>query len=162
MRRWLIIVLLFTTIRCWSQTPHQIDSTINQRLIHHGVADFTRKLIISQARVESGVYTNNLTVKICQVHKDAYTNLFGMLNPRQRKTTSRGPCARAESRGGYACYGSIDKSVDDLILWLGARELIRPYKTTAEYVTALRQNGYFSSSVEQYIRAIQYQNKLQK
>lgn len=103
-----------------------------------------QRIIVAQAKLESGCFNNNLTKK--------HNNLFGMRHPRIRKTYSIGAYARAEKRNGYASYNSIDSCVTDFIYYYRS---IKAYDTTVEqYVKHIKKKGYFEANEKQYVRSL--------
>jgi uncharacterized FlgJ-related protein len=142
-----ILLLLILTLPLYGQA-HKIDSTINAVLVAHKIPHYTRKLIIAQAKFESGNYTNKLAKR--------HNNLFGMMHPRKRLTRSMGPLARAEGRPGYAVYASIEDSVEDMLFYLWDKKQTPRYKSSEEYVRFLKKNRFFAASEEHYLKGLRY------
>lgn len=145
----LLVVLLLMCIalgKCSAQGNNKIDSTINAVLVAHKVPPYTRKLLIAQAKFETGNYTNKLVVK--------HNNLYGMMHPARRLTRSLGPKARAEGRPGYASYASIEDSVEDMLFYLWDKKQTPRYSSAEEYVRFLKKNRFFTASEAHYLRGL--------
>lgn len=125
-----------------------VDSLINAKLVAKGVPAFTRKLLIAQARFESGNYTNTLAKK--------HNNLYGMLHPRKRPTTSMGRLGRAEGRIGYAQFRSLEDCIDDQLLYFEYIGVKLNFKNTYEFALALKKNYYYGVSVDAYTKGLKH------
>ncbi len=141
---WLVIV---SSLKAKAQTE-MIDLEIKTTLECAGVPPFTIKLLIAQAKFESGNYQSKLFREHC--------NLYGMVHPRRRNTYSKGPYARAEKRCCYASYNSVQESVQDQLLYLWYVGEKPAYKTTAQYATRLKQLHYYESPVKHYTKGLLY------
>src|SRR5690606_2489263 len=64
------------------------DREIFDTALELGADSLTAKILVAQARFESGGYTNRLSVN--------HNNVFSMQHPVIRRTTSLGPLATAE------------------------------------------------------------------
>lgn len=138
-----MIALTFAT--CNAQV-NKVDSTISAVLTAHKVPPFTQKLLIAQAKFESGNYTNRLFKQ--------HHNLYGMMHPRKRLTRSISSKARAEGRSGYASFRSVEDSVEDMLLYLWDKNQTPRYHSTAEYVRFLKTHHFFTASEEHYLRGL--------
>ncbi len=147
---YIIVVLMMGVVKCSAQTE-MIDLEIKTTLECAGVPPFTIKLIIAQAKFESGGYKSKLFREHC--------NLFGMVHPRRRNTYSKGPYARAEKRCCYASYNSVQESVQDQLLYLWYVGEKPAYKTTSQFVNRLKELHYFESGKAHYIKGLQFYNK---
>jgi uncharacterized FlgJ-related protein len=126
-----------------SLTKEQI---ITNKLVTCGYSDtLLISLIIAQAKLESGNFTNRLTRH--------HNNIFSMQHPKKRPTTSLCGCARAENRDGYASFSSIESAVEDYVLYLEFSKITK-ISTSEEYVRLLKKKKYFESSEKKYLRAI--------
>jgi uncharacterized FlgJ-related protein len=128
----------------------EVELTIEERIMvtlqKHDVPIPMQKLILAQAKLESGEFTNNLTRK--------GNNLFGMRHPKIRRTTSLGPTMRAEGRAGYAKFESIEKSVEDLLLYLECRNIPDTFAIAHNYARVLKEKHYYESSSGDYTRGL--------
>lgn len=138
------------------------DQMIYEAAIEEGFSPTAAKLIVAQARGESGDYTSNVFQK--------NFNLFGMKFVGQPLAT-RGTLAPASERkcGGncdsdyYAAYPSPKESAKDLVGRLykitrngiGFNEL-KNVSDTTEFANKLKQRGYFGVSADQYRRLLDY------
>lgn len=136
-------------VSCSAQTPYQIDSTINAVLKCRDVPPFTRRLLVAQARVESGNYTNNLYKRHC--------NLWSMRHPKKRNTTSCGPYARAEKRNGYASFNSVESSTEDIVLYFANKRQPMRFTSTAGYVRWLKKKRFFEDTEARYLNMMRKQ-----
>lgn len=148
------VFLALFLVSAAAQAPCEVDDRIQRVLIDHCIPPFTIRLIISQARLESGNYTNRL-------FKD-HQNPWGMMHPSVRPTRSKGRHGHAEGRGGYASFNSIEDATEDYILYQRYMGVRLDFKTTKEFVRTLKRNLYFGSSEVDYLRGILLCNKLQK
>lgn len=123
-----------------------VEEKIRRVLESKGVPEFTIQLIIAQAKHESGNFTNRLTRR--------HNNVFSMMHPRVRKTTSLGALARAEGRNGYASYASIEDAVLDLLLYFDNFHYPDTYMTTWQYARLLKKKGFYEDKYERYARGI--------
>lgn len=125
-----------------------IEKRIDFVLQKAGIQPFNRRLIIAQAKLESGNFKNKLTRK--------HNNIFAMRHPSRRPTTSLGPLATAEKRKGYASYASIEDATRDFLMYLEYVKLQPKYKSTYAYVSDLKRKRYFESNLDHYVKGIKY------
>jgi uncharacterized FlgJ-related protein len=119
------------------------DQEIFDIALELGADTLTSRIIVAQARFESGKYTNNLFVK--------HNNIFSMQHPRIRKTTSLGPKASAEKRRNkYASYKDIRDSVTDLFLYFKARKIDKRQPSVDAYVKLLKRKNFFEDTLKKY------------
>lgn len=149
----ILALLLILAIPCFSQSTEEIDCRIRNVLQMNNIPPFTIKLLISQAKLESGNYSNGLVKKHC--------NLFSMRHPTRRATCSIGPLGRAEKRKGFASFNSIEDSVLDQLLYFEHIGLKLEFKTTRQFVRELKKHHYFESSELKYENALKVYNKQQ-
>jgi len=97
--------------------------------------------ITAQAMHETGVFTSPLFLK--------YNNAFGMKQPTQRKTTSKGI-----SESGYATYNSVADSIKDLDLYFQAKDYPQTFDNAESYVDFLKSKGYFEATLSGYKKAV--------
>ncbi len=116
--------------------------TIKTVLNDEGYSDDTSKIICAQAMHETNYFQSEIYL--------GNNNYFGMRQPAQRVTTSKGDI------GGYASYDSQIDSVKDLILWFKAKgdfdESAVP--TVDLYVTYLKSKSYFTDTIANYKRGV--------
>jgi uncharacterized FlgJ-related protein len=142
-----LIVALLLAIGEASKAQSMIDCKIDSVLKCRDIPPFTRKLIIAQARLESGNYNSKLYQEHC--------NLFATQHPKRRPTYSKGPYGSAEGRKNrYASFNSVEESVEDHLLYFNYIEEKPHSKSTAQYVRKLKANHYFESSEQKYINGI--------
>lgn len=104
-----------------------------------------QRIILAQAKHESGGFTNSLTVK--------HNNLFGMMHPRGRPTLSLHGKAWAEGRPGYASYETLEASVADYILY-SRYVKVQAKADPRSYIYQLKRLGYFGDHTENYLRSV--------
>lgn len=142
-------MLLLSIINACGQVDiHKMDSTVDAVLKVHNVPPFTRKLLVAQAKFESGNYTNSLFRN--------HNNLYGMMHPRKRTTKSIGGKARAEGKAGYAKFRSVEDSVEDMLIYLWDKEQMPRYTSTKQYVHFLKTNKFFTASELHYLHGLEY------
>jgi len=99
--------------------------------------------------LETGIWTSNLFKN--------YNNLFGMMQPVRRPTTSIG-----SSPSGFASFSSQTKSVEDLVKYLEWFNYPKSFGSMFEMVKFMKNKGYFTISSNAYNdRLIKIQNKLE-
>jgi uncharacterized FlgJ-related protein len=123
-----------------------VEERIMVTLEQHKIPITMQRLILAQAKLESGEFTNRLTVQ--------GNNLFGMRHPKIRRTTSLGPTMRAEGRTGYAKFSSIESSVEDLLLYLDARKIPLNLVDAESYAKILKAKAYYEDDCSDYARGL--------
>lgn len=99
-----------------------------------------QKLIIAQSKVESANYTSDLYKRS--------NNAFGMKNAYLRPQIGF-----KVFNDPYRHYDSLDESIKDFLLYLNYFNF--PTSLTAsEYVSTLKDFGYFESSESDYLKAL--------
>lgn len=102
-------------------------------------------LIAAQAAHETG----NFTSKVLKRNN----NLFGMRVATIRATTTEGDT----DQDSYANYTTIDKSIEDYILYCNARRINKKgHPSVKEFVRTLKRLNYFEDKEENYLRGVQY------
>jgi flagellum-specific peptidoglycan hydrolase FlgJ len=97
--------------------------------------------IEAQAIHETGNYSSPLSIR--------QNNLFGMNVPKYR------PFAGFPVAGSvYAGYDSKEDSINDLLLWMDYTKFPEKVSDSLEYVTELRKRGYFTDSIQNYLRGV--------
>lgn len=132
--------------------PELIKLTTEERVVavlkDSGFTRIMQRIILAQAKHESGKFTNPLTIN--------HNNIFAMMDPgRWRKTTSLGPYGEAEGRRGFASFATIEQSTRDYILYK-RRIKIADTKNEIDYIRDLKRHKYFQADVNLYIKAVQY------
>lgn len=131
--------------------PASIVFTKEERIVavlkDSGYSREMQRIILAQAKHESGEFTNPLTVK--------HNNLFAMRHPKRRSTLSLGAFAEAEGRGGYASYSSIDSAVADYILYMRFAA-VQPMPDAESYITQLKNKKYFTDRTSRYFGGVAY------
>lgn len=113
--------------------------------LEFGADTLTAKMIVAQAKLESGNFKNPLTRK--------HNNVFSMQHPRKRKTTSIGAFATAEKRPKiYASYKTVRDAVRDLFLYFEARKIEKTQPSIDIYVKTLKKKKYFEEKEWKYRR----------
>lgn len=102
--------------------------------------------VIAQARHESAnfsapVYRNN-------------NNPFGMKVPERRPFLGT-QGTKAPDGGYYARYRDDYQAWEDLILWYRYTKFPTDLDTVDQYVTALKQRGYFQAPYDLYLNAVE-------
>jgi len=100
-----------------------------------------KQYITAQAMHETGVFTSPLFLK--------YNNAFGMKQPVQRNTLSKGI-----TESGYASYETVEDSIKDLQLWLDAKQAPEQFESADAYVEYIKSKGYFEATLNSYKKAV--------
>lgn len=108
-----------------------------------------RPYVEAQAKLESGNYTNTLSVK--------YNNLFGMRAPSVRPSVQAGTVVLTNVDGGnhrWQVYDSHEQAVKDLTLWFDYTKFPTEVSNSLEFVTELKKRNFFEVSINQYLAGI--------
>lgn len=129
-----------------------IELTTEERIVavlrDSGFTRVMQRIILAQAKHESGRFTNPLTIN--------HNNIFAMMDPgKWRKTTSLGPYGEAEGHRGFASFATIEQSTRDYILYKRDRKIADTTNEIA-YIRELKRHRYFQANVDLYIKAVQY------
>lgn len=116
-----------------------------------GYSNFVAKLIVAQAKHESGNFKSRLYLN--------HSNAFGMMYPKKRSTLAINGNARAEGRSGYAVYNNLTESTEDVIIFLKYKGCNFKFKTVAQYVTYLKKIHYFTANKKEYQNALYHHLK---
>jgi len=100
-----------------------------------------KQYITAQAMHETGIFTSPLFLK--------YNNAFGMKQPVQRNTLSKGI-----TESGYASYESVEDSIKDLQLWLDAKQAPETFESVESYIDYIKSKGYFEATLKSYKNAV--------
>lgn len=131
--------------------------TIDQRIYNtlletDSISEFNIKLIIAQARHESGNFKNKLTKE--------HNNVFSRLHSK-KDTLSLGGFGYAEGRKGYASYKSIDSAVVSQILYFKRKGYSLNYKSEKEFAEELKKKKYYTDDLNRYVNALsKHMNRL--
>lgn len=120
----LFIIIIVSTTRNLSMKYDFIDSSIDDTALYNKIENsgiLYADVVFAQAKLESGNFTSN--VFLCD------NNLFGMKQPKVRKTLSLG-----KSQQGYASYMTWKLSVEDYKLWQTSVLKNKKIKTQDEYL----------------------------
>lgn len=115
------------------------DKRIYDEAIKAGFTNECARLVVAQARHETGNYTSPVF--------RLYKNCFGMRPAVVRETTR----LKETSPTNYAIYASIEDSVKDIGLWFTARNVAKTFTQVYAYATALKNKGYFEAELNEYI-----------
>jgi len=126
------------------------DDQIYNKAVSMGIKPVQAKLITAQARAETGNYKSKVFKTL--------NNAFGYKFVGQKKwPIGKGSAAPGTNGdlGNYANYANIENSTGELVDWLKRREKQNKFKisnlsTPQEYAAALKNNGYYGASLEQY------------
>lgn len=158
MKTFIAVLLLLTPLAAQNRTihlslyvPKEFVLTVEERVVavlrDSGFSRTMQRIILAQAKHESGNFTNPLTVN--------HNNIFAMHHPgKSRPTTSLGPWGRAEGRTCFASFASIESSVTDYILYKKSYGIVDK-ENERGYVYELKRHRYFEASTELYIRCVQ-------
>jgi uncharacterized FlgJ-related protein len=123
------------------------DQEIFDTALELGADTLMAKIVVAQARLESGNFTNRLT--------EIHNNVFSMQHPRRRRTTSLGAFASAEGRHNkYASYGSVRDSVIDLFFYFKAKKISFRQPSIRSYVQLLKKKSFFEVTAKKYEREL--------
>ena len=121
-----------------------IEGKLIKILADSGYSVGMQKIMLAQAKLESGNFKNNLTKK--------WNNVFSMLHS-SKDPYSIGNWARAEGRSGYAVYKSIEESIYARI-WYSRRWNYPDNVSPDEYVRHIKSKGYFTGNEQEYLKCI--------
>lgn len=133
----------------------KFDQRIYNQVINMGYSDLLGKLIVSQARYETGEYTNNAF---------KYNNAFGykFVDPNGSKLQT-GRANKSSEYGvdgsAYGAYKNIEDSTKEVILWMQRREKegkfkIANIKNETDFANALKSGGYYGITAASYAKGI--------
>lgn len=85
-----------------------------------------------------------------------YHNMFGMTQPSERQTTSIGPVLANDNGNAvkFASFSDDDSSVDDLILYLQARQYPQDFESLDKLITFMQKKGYFTAPYATYLSSV--------
>ncbi len=135
-------VYLAEVVLTYQTEEQQVYNTV----IDMGYTPFVAKLLVAQARHESGNFKSRLYRK--------HQNAFGMMYSKRRPTVALNGSARAEGHKGFADYNNLSESTEDVVMFLKHRGCKFDFKTVGEYVSWLKKIGYFTDNKVRYQNAI--------
>ena len=118
------------------------DLLIQKILRDNGYSANMAAMIAAVARHETGNYQSKVFKTL--------NNFFGMRFPRKRETT-----ALYESDSKYSVYADRADSVRDMVLYLDALNYPFNFHSVSGLVKAMKANGYFEDSIENYTRGVE-------
>jgi hypothetical protein len=121
--------------------PISVEDRILTMLLTHGVGLEAAKIILAQAKLESGHFSSDIFLE--------NNNPFGMKQARSRETTAVG------THRGHAVYPTVEHAVKDYILWMQCTGVSMQETCPIKYVELLNMKKYFEDSSKRYIRGIQ-------
>lgn len=152
---WLLLIFVLHTnaqnqsveVKSFTKNVHVYEKRIFNLSLEFGADTLTAKMIVAQAKLESGNFKNPLTRK--------HNNVFSMQHPKRRKTTSIGAFATAEKRPKiYASYKTVRDAVRDLFLYFEARKIEKTQPSIDSYVKILKKKKFYESSEQSYKKAL--------
>lgn len=108
--------------------------------IQGGLSEKEARYWVSVSAHETGGWTSEL-------YNDN-VNLFGMKQPSERQTTSKGEL------NGYASYSDDEQSVKDILLWIHAREFGAEHESLRKFTSAMKSKGYYEADYMEYTNAV--------
>lgn len=129
-----------------------IDQQIYDAAISRGFTPISAKLIVAQARHETGNYTSNIF--------KLNNNLFGMKYVKQPLATKGSASPKSEG-DFYARYSSVGDSVKDLIdrnyaLSRGgvSPDQLKSASDSLDFATKLKARGYYGDTISNYANGL--------
>ncbi len=126
--------------------PKTNEEKVFYTCLKHGLDSTMAKLIVAQARHESGNFTSRLFRK--------HNNAFGVKYSKWRKySLALNGNGKAENRSGYATYSSVDSSTVDVLMWLCTKSDLK-FKSSADYARWLKSIHYYEANEKLYKNAL--------
>lgn len=122
-----------------SQAPREV---IKSKLRNYFTRPIVAEMWVAISDFETGTWTSPLFKN--------YNNAFGMKQPVQRPTLSVGP-----TPSGFASFKSVSDSVDDLILYLKARNYPRDFYTLDDLIKYMKEKQYFEEPIDYYLKGVE-------
>lgn len=140
---WLFLMLSKRTNRpIRMNTINNIGLKVFHLLQVNGFSAAMAKLITAQAAHETGNFTSKIFLN--------NNNLFGMKQPKKRKTTATG------TMSGHATFNTIEDAIKDFRFYHKALGYYQNYSSPDEYVKALAAKNYFEASEEEYKNGVKH------
>lgn len=111
-------------------------------LIDSGLSPIVADYAFAQAAHETGNFTSPLFL--------TNKNCFGMKFPQVRSTTAE------RERLGYAYYKTIEDSAKDYALYYKYVRLTNAVLSIDQFVTGLRDKGYFEAGIDEYMNGVKH------
>ena len=116
----------------------QLQILLSRKLPEAGYSPKQARYWWAIAQYETGKFQNSLF--------NYANNPWSMRRPKIRKTTAVGQT----QRGAWAIYRNIPEAVEDLILYLQARQYPRDFPDFATFVAFMKAKGYFEEPFDFY------------
>lgn len=144
-----IPVIMLPEVTCIEPTP---EEEVYLTAIEYGLDTIMAKLIVAQARHESGKFSSKLYRK--------GNNAFGMM--RCKRDTLALSSMHAENRPGYAMYATLENSTIAVLNLLSRKGCKFNFKSPGAYANWLKSVGYYEDSVQNYSNSLRvHYNKLE-
>lgn len=151
-----IILLVFLVLVCSVKTtsngverlPVVEILTVDQRIMiaFDTIPDPMKKLLLAQAKHESGNFTNKLT--------RTANNFMAINHSSNRPTLSLGRNGHAEGRSGFAVYSSLDSAALDFVYFMQYKNIPDTFTRADTYAKFLKKINYYEDSEVNYRRAL--------
>lgn len=122
--------------------PNERELTVYKTVWKLGYSDFMARMIVIQARHESGEFNSKL-------YRTA-TNAFGMMK-HPKDTLMKKENYWAEGRCCYAGYETLEHSTLAAMAWLTRKGCPFDFKTTKQYATWLKSKNYYECKIDEYL-----------
>jgi len=129
-----------------------LDQEIYEAALSKGFSPTAAKLVVAQARHETGNYNSNVF--------KLNNNLFGMKYVKQPLALQGSPSPKSEG-GFYAKYNSVGDSVKDLIdrnytITRGGvtPEQLKNATDSLDFATKLKARGYYGDTISNYANGL--------
>ena len=126
------------------------SQTIFDTAVADGMPEYLATLIVAQAKHETGNYTSKFFT--------SYHHCFGYTKVPGGKWQLNIQTPNADNAKPIAAYDSIQKSVHELTDWIKRRQKEKKFpkdlhdiKSPLEYVTLLKNCGYFGDTLSNYL-----------
>jgi hypothetical protein len=124
-----------------------IEERIVSVLLDSGITDINvQKVMIAQAKFESGNFKNRLSVE--------HNNVFSLYHS-SYDTLSLGKIATAEKCKCFASYRSVEDATRAYLRLIAVMKIPRQGDPT-KFAVHLKQKGYYVSSAKHYERGLKY------
>jgi len=131
----------------WKEYVSSDKETIIRRvLIEENVIPFIIELIVAQSKLESGSYTNGLTI---------HNNLFGR-HYSKKDTFAISSGATAEGHNKFAIYPSVENATLSQLAYFKRKGYSFNWKTAKDFATELKANGYYEASEPSYTKGLNH------
>lgn len=134
----LLMLLLLSRKRANTSQAAQVIKSV---LIREGISPRTADYWVAVSQHETGNFKSDLLQRA--------NNLFGMKQPRQRLTLSKG-----ETKGGYASYANLSDSVKDLVLYMQEFNYPVDFASIKDLVTFMKSKKYFEDDYYTYLNGV--------